>query len=149
MESNSTTTSSIPPITKIYQTDFDPGKGNALQAAIASLFSHPLDSVPNFITSPNGYYEGIQSYCSPFGVECIKVSFGNDCSREEILVDHVGKLGILRGKSPRGTHGHVVLARIEHGGEFQMVHDVHPDETFLDEKEDYGWFMIFEGLEQK
>jgi hypothetical protein len=49
---------------------------------------------------------------------------------------------ILRGKSPRGDFGHVVVARI-HTCEFEMVHDVHPDENFLDRQEAYGWCMIF------
>ena len=37
--------------TKVYQDNFSPGKGNALQAAVASMFGQSLHDVPNFITS--------------------------------------------------------------------------------------------------
>ena len=40
----------------IYQTIIDPGKGNCMQAAIASLFELPLEAVPNFVelNNPHG-----------------------------------------------------------------------------------------------
>lgn len=42
--------------TKVYQDDFRASKGNALQAAVASLFGQSLHDVPNFITSnPSAY----------------------------------------------------------------------------------------------
>jgi len=38
---------------KVYQTIIDVGKGNCMQAAIASLFELELDDVPNFKEEPN------------------------------------------------------------------------------------------------
>ena len=70
-------------------------------------------------------------------------------------------LCLLRGRSPRGNHGHVVLARLlglgesgeqQRGAEgvqrcrWEMVHDPHPDSTFLapQSEEAYGWAMFFD-----
>ena len=54
---------------------------------------------------------------------------------------------ILRGKSPRGDHGHVVIATIQRfmsEVSFDFVWDPHPEATFLDRSEPFGWFMILE-----
>eukprot|EP00986_Skeletonema_menzelii_P021459 scaffold34623_cov143-Skeletonema_menzelii.AAC.1 len=47
---------------KIYQTDFSPGKENALQAAVASIFGLDLSKVPNFIEVPEGYEASIRTF---------------------------------------------------------------------------------------
>jgi hypothetical protein len=39
--------------TKVYQDDFSPGRGNALQSAVASIFNLALKDVPNFIKMPD------------------------------------------------------------------------------------------------
>jgi hypothetical protein len=131
----STLTLSDPP-TAIRQDDFSPAKGNALQACVASLFGQPLKDVPNFIALDCGYQQGIEQYIQESKLDAIK-KMCNEVSKEV-----VGKLCILRGKSPRGDFGHVVVARIVKGG-FEMVHDPHPDDTFLDPQEAYGWYMLF------
>ena len=42
-----------------------------------------------------------------------------------------GKCCVLRGVSPRGDHGHVVVARYrEELNDCEMIHDPHPDETY-------------------
>ena len=55
------------------------------------------------------------------------------------------KYCILRGDSPRGDHGHVVVAQYsnEEVSGFDLIHDPHPDETYLDADGDYGWAMFF------
>ena len=133
------------PPTAIRQDDFSPAKGNALQACVASLFGQPLNDVPNFIALECGYQQGIERYVQQSDFSVMK----KICS--EIINEDEGKLCILRGKSPRGDFGHVVVARIVKGG-FEMAHDPHPDETFLDPQEAYGWCMLFyymEGLHVK
>lgn len=40
----------------VYQTIVDPGKGNCMQAAIASLFEKKLEEVPNFIEYPDNWF---------------------------------------------------------------------------------------------
>jgi hypothetical protein len=131
----STLTLSDPP-TAIRQDDFSPAKGNALQACVASLFGQPLKDVPNLIALECGYQQGIEQYVRESKLKAIK-KMCNEISKEDD-----GKLCILRGKSPRGDFGHVVVARIVEGG-FEMVHDPHPDDTFLDPQEAYGWYMLF------
>lgn len=131
----STLTLSDPP-TAIRQDDFSPAKGNALQACVASLFGQPLKDVPNFIALECGYQQGIEQYVQESKLDAIKKM----C--DEISKVDEGKLCILRGKSPRGDFGHAVVARIVKGA-FEMVHDPHPDDTFLDSQEAYGWYMLF------
>ena len=54
---------------------------------------------------------------------------------------------LLRGRSPRGAHGHVVLARVTASEgvppAFEMLFDPHPDDTFLADpaEEAFGWLM--------
>ena len=128
---------------KVYQDDFSPAQGNALQACIAALLGESLHDVPNFIALPVGYEEGIRDYIedkSNATYTSLKRKIGDDAAS---FVEDIGKLCILRGKSPRGDFGHVVIARILEPGRFTMVHDPHPDATFLDDSEGYGWFMVF------
>jgi hypothetical protein len=124
----------------VHQDDFSPAKGNALQACIASLFHLPLESVPNFIALDCGYEQGIRDFLgSSYSVTKLP------CNIEQHPCKCKGRLCVLRGKSPRGDFGHVVLAIIREEGSFEMVHDPHPDSSFLDtKKEAYGWFMIFD-----
>eukprot|EP00592_Proboscia_alata_P015957 CAMPEP_0194399758 /NCGR_PEP_ID=MMETSP0174-20130528/126833_1 /TAXON_ID=216777 /ORGANISM="Proboscia alata, Strain PI-D3" /LENGTH=134 /DNA_ID=CAMNT_0039196193 /DNA_START=51 /DNA_END=452 /DNA_ORIENTATION=+ len=117
---------------KVRQNDFSPGRGNALQAVVASVFGLDLQDVPNFITMEGGYENAIRTFCREKGdVDCKKMAVNGDLSEYE------GKLCILRGTSPRGDFGHVVVARRK-GDQFEMVHDPHPDETFLTGDE-FGW----------
>ncbi|CAB9523757.1 expressed unknown protein [Seminavis robusta] len=134
-----------PPATKVHQDDFSPGKGNALQACVASLFDQPLDEVPNFIELDCGYEQGIQDYLqqNKSSYTAVKKKPSNDNTDND-----TGKLCILRGKSPRGDFGHVIVARVVEGGDkettFTPVHDPHPEGTFLDNSEPFGWYMTFE-----
>lgn len=142
---------------KVYQDDFRPGRGNALQAAVASIFGLDLGTVPNFVVLPEGYEKAIENFCKERGGTSVKLKLqqqGDDTTTTTID-GYEGQLCLLRGKSPRGDHGHVVVARrigqgesgestigVRTGG-FEMVHDPHPDETFLDESEPFGWCMFF------
>ena len=48
---------------EVLQTDFTAGQGNALQACVASIFGfRDLGQVPNFITLPGGYAQGIADF---------------------------------------------------------------------------------------
>jgi hypothetical protein len=143
----------------VHQTDFSPGRGNALQAAVASILGLELNQVPNFIEMPNGYDAAIREFCQEqHGLNCIKINLvvesSND-SRSDVIniqstaVSVGGKLCVLRGKSPRGDFGHVVIAKKRMDNtdasnqQFEMIHDPHPDSTFLDESEAFGWCMFF------
>ncbi|GFH45844.1 hypothetical protein CTEN210_02318 [Chaetoceros tenuissimus] len=124
----------------VRQNNFDPGKGNALQAAVASIFGLTLQDVPNFIEMPNGYETEIKDFCSQGGVLADKIPFTIDMyTRKE---QHIGALCLLRGKSPRGDFGHVIVARFTSSG-FDFVHDPHPENSMLDIGENFGWCMFF------
>ena len=163
-------TSHLP--SKVYQDDFSPARGNALQAAVASIFGLALQDVPNFIDAPEGYDASIRSFyqriISHDGEDdrvglCTKIQLeqssnsdnnlyrekkakeeGQDEKYTNKLDGFVDKICILRGKSPRGNFGHVVVARYKEGGKFEMIHDPHPPQnTFLDKSEGFGWCMFF------
>ncbi len=145
----------------IHQDNFTPSRGNALQACVASIFGQPLDRVPNFISLECGYFQGIVDYVQGvYDVE--KKTFqttnndnssngsnnsnGNSNSNGNVVNDDddVGKLCIVRGKSPRGDFAHVVVGRIRENGTIEMLHDPHPDGTYLDDSESFGWYMTFD-----
>ncbi len=127
------------PPTLILQDNFDAGRGNALQAAVASIVGLDLDQVPNFIETPGGYEAAIRDFCQLGGMIANKIILGSDEANLDMCE---GNLCILRGKSPRGEFGHVVVARWNGSG-FVMVHDPHPEGTFLDTNNPYGWCMFF------
>lgn len=137
---------------KVYQDDFSPGRGNALQAAVASVLGLQLTEVPNFIASPEGYELSIQQFCFDHGrYASLKYNLKHDTLGADLWEKYNGKFCLLRGKSPRGDFGHVVVARkIQNIDDrldvsaFEMVHDPHPDETFLDRTEPFGWCIFFD-----
>ena len=105
---------------------------------MASLFDQPLQEVPNFVSLDCGYEAGIASYVQKGNYSAVKKKIDNLSKEDE------GKYCILRGMSPRGDFGHVVVARVGQNGAFEMIQDPHPDGTFLDSNEAYGWCMFFE-----
>ena len=127
-----------PPPSEPLQTDTTAGSGNALQACVAALLGVPLERVPNFITLPEGYEKGIREYVAPRLVRKIPLS---DATLSCLAQSDAGAVVLLRGGSPRGGHGHVVLARLQPTGAFEMLFDPHPDGTFLDNSP-YGWAML-------
>ena len=141
--SNSQTPLKVSELPKqVFQDDFTASKGNALQAAVASIFDKALDEVPNFITMKCGYEQGIREYVKDYyNLEKTKID-----SLGKFNDNHLGKICIIRGKSPRGDFGHVVVGKLIADGKFEMIHDPHPDNTFLDDAEPFGWYMIFEEI---
>jgi hypothetical protein len=130
------------------QTNCTPNKGNALQICVSALFNivDYVNIVPNFIEDPKGYEYGIQEYVKTINYTMKKIKLNNNnmfllSDDNEIL--ELPTLCILRGKSPRGEHGHVVVANIKETMTFDMVFDPHPDNTFLDTNESFGWVMVF------
>ena len=137
---------------KVYQDDFSPGRGNALQAAVASVFGLKLPEVPNFVELPEGYELAIQRFCfDRCRLASLKYNLREDTLDASIWEKYEGQFCLLRGKSPRGDFGHVVVARrtkkrkdAADVSAFEMVHDPHPEETFLDKSEPFGWCIFFD-----
>ena len=105
---------------------------------MAGMFGLELDAVPNFITLECGYFKGIEDFVRPLSLRKVDLAGGGLVAETD-----VGRLCILRGKSPRGSHAHVVVARLRTDRSFEFVHDPHPDDTFLCCSEPYGWCMFF------
>lgn len=117
-------------LSKVHQTDFTPEKGNALQACVASIFNLHLTDVPNFIADRDGYWQAMLKHASRLGLGLIKVPLRNGALP---FVTSPGTHCILRGTSPRGSHGHVIVAKVGFDGlSLAPVHDPHPDGTFLE-----------------
>ena len=106
-----------------------------------------VNVVPNFIEDPKGYEYGIQEYVKTINYTMKKIKLDNNnmflLSDDDNEILKLPTLCILRGKSPRGEHGHVVVAKIKETMTFDMVFDPHPDNTFLDTNENFGWVMVF------
>ena len=145
----------------VHQTDFTAGSGNALQACVASLFALPLDTVPNFIELAEGYAEGIKAFvagsfvprkvavgATPDGSGTAPAAGGDSVHGSLPLpASDAARLCLLRGTSPRGSFGHVVVARVTQCAPpvFEYVCDPHPDGTFLSESlPQNSWAMFFD-----
>ena len=110
----------------VHQTDFSPGGGNALQACVASLFSLPLEAVPNFISAPD-YRAALNHWLQERNLSFLKIEL-----KQGVL--HFAPPGtecILAGASPRGNFRHAVLGRTLASDRFEIIFDPHPDQTGL------------------
>ncbi len=124
---------------RVRQTEFGRGAGNALQAAVASLFCMDLEFVPNFITLKEGYEKGLNEFALKNGKSFRKIALTDSKFTEPVKT---GTLFILRGLSPRGDFGHVVLASVNEKGDIEFIHDPHPDSAFL--RAPYSWAAFFD-----
>ena len=162
----------------VYQTDFTPERGNALQACFAAMFRLELQKVPNFVLHPgngskilrhgnqydplclkrsvfilsdptDGYEVSIGAWLSTQSLNYRKITLSGGILQESDVLTKFGvpyikygTIAILRGKSPRGEHGHVVIAKVDASGlGFDFVHDPHPDSTFIDGQPSWAMFM--------
>ena len=108
---------------KIYQTEFEKNKGNALQACIASIFDKAIDEVPNFIELPN-YADGISDFVQQnFQLTFVKINLPNGVLDFEVKHN---PLILAAGKSPRGNFKHVVVGCIV-GKTIELAHDPFPN----------------------
>mmetsp|Transcript_39115 Transcript_39115/g.72912 ORF Transcript_39115/g.72912 Transcript_39115/m.72912 type:complete len:146 (+) Transcript_39115:53-490(+) len=112
---------------EVKQTIFTAGAGNALQAAVASIVREPLEKVPNFLEDPSGYDKACQAWLATRGMAWSKLVLEDGRLPADAAAASVGKLCVLRGTSPRGDHGHVVVARATPDG-FHLLHDPFPGE---------------------
>ena len=107
-----------------HQTDFSPGRGNALQACAASLLERPLDEVPNFIASED-YWAAMLEDAAAHGLTLLKIPLADG---RLPFACAPGTRCVARGGSPRGDHGHVVVASVGRDGRaLELAHDPFPD----------------------
>lgn len=122
---------------KVYQTVFESGKGNALQAGVASIFDKELDEVPNFLEFPS-YADAIADYVQKqFDLTFVKFKLPNGIL--DFSVKH-SPLVLAAGKSPRGNFKHVIVGKIV-DNEIELAHDPYPDGNGLDGKP--SWIGLF------
>ncbi|KAJ1444790.1 hypothetical protein M885DRAFT_13358 [Pelagophyceae sp. CCMP2097] len=98
----------------VLQDDFSAGNGNALQAAVATLEGLTLGDVPNFVREPAGiegssvtwpgYEAELTKWLAARHQGFVKIPLRND---KFPLAASPGMRCIVRGRSPRGEHGHV------------------------------------------
>jgi len=133
------------------QTILDSGKGNALQACVASYFDcDHVNDVPNFIAGlPNTtYLESINVWLSNEHPNLVFAKF-ELLDNKLAFPTRTGTLVLIAGLSPRGDHKHVVLARVAGTGglgeSFEVVHDPFPEASppFLRTFEWVGLFVNF------
>eukprot|EP01134_Creolimax_fragrantissima_P000580 CFRG0580T1 len=108
-----------------YQTEFEAEKGNALQACVATILNVPMNEVPNFIMEPD-YWASMLSHAKTQQYTLIKVPLTAE-GRLPFATGE-GALCIVRGTSPRGSHGHVVVGAVATDGtRIDLIHDPFPN----------------------
>lgn len=124
----------------VMQTQFSPDPaspdvGNCFAACVASILGADLEHVPNFVVADYDWMISANRWLAEhYGL----VLVDRDVA-DHAMADWNGLVNgiwcILSGKSPRGDHSHAVVGRYhinDDGHWFSLVHDPHPDQTFLD-----------------
>ena len=99
-------------VTRVLQTVLEPPHGNALQACAASILGKALDGVPNFVEADD-YWQAMLDHASSIGLSVIKVPLTDG---KLPFPSASGTFCIARGTSPRGAHGHVIVAAVAADG---------------------------------
>eukprot|EP00754_Rhynchopus_humris_P008735 Rhum_TRINITY_DN13821_c1_g1::Rhum_TRINITY_DN13821_c1_g1_i1::g.64902::m.64902 len=98
----------------VYQTDFSPGTGNALQACVASLLELGLEDVPNFVAAKEGYARSLDAFLARRGQAFLKVSL-TDGALPFPCGYSADVPCVVAGGSPRGDHKHCVVGLARNG----------------------------------
>lgn len=126
-------------MTPVLQTQFvvTHGKGNCVQAAVASLLDKKIEEVPAFRDAPPGYMDDmIDEYVDSLGLRRIIVRFSPSFNWGDVSIEggiwhseakcRVGPTyAMIFGKSPRGDYGHAIVGSIC-GSNWRLEHDPHP-----------------------
>lgn len=114
---------------RVFQTITEAPHGNALAACAASLLGLSIDDVPNFVALDD-YWAGMVAHAAEHEQQLCKVVLQDGCLP---YATAPGRLCMARGKSPRGDHGHVIVAAVDADGRsLEHVHDPFPAGGFLD-----------------
>jgi len=114
-----------PSLSRVRQTILEAPHGNALQACVASLLGLPLEAVPNFVATTD-YWAAMRAHAASVGpLTLLKLSLDDGALP---FACSPGTLCVARGASPRGPHGHVIVAAVAPDGRhLEEVHDPWPD----------------------
>lgn len=126
----------------VYQTIVDPGKGNCLQAAVASLVELPLDQVPPFIELKDPWIDVLRKWLPTVG-HCFvtrlhnpsQLGWAGEWEMEERLMQYRGVKGFYLASvlSPKyfSAESYCIGAAITHAvlidQQYNVVHDPNPE----------------------
>lgn len=118
----------------VFQTIPGSPLGNCQNACIASILEVPIEAIPpRWVGDGTGWAEAsgwevfnrLDAALAPFGVRWIQFP------ADTMAWSAAGVWCILMGPSPRSTEGnpisHAVVGRSVNGGDWEIVHDPHPD----------------------
>lgn len=137
------------------QTEFEAGKGNALQACVASMIgADQLTDVVDFVKEGGSDYATLLnarlgSNMPPLAFLKValkpKADANADADESAPRLDTPTAPGtrcLCAGKSPRGDFKHVVVAEVaEDGATLRFLHDPHPDRTNVESP--FAWAGFF------
>jgi len=123
-----------------------PGKGNCLQAAIATVLDLALDDVPDFadrkVDGDGKWFDDVATWVKEKLGRGV-VAFNIDGSESIPEIRNVN--AIVVGKTSRGKDDHAVVCEVDCPKEkkitFKFVHDPHRSNKFLTTLE-YGIFFV-------
>jgi hypothetical protein len=113
---------------KLYQTVFEPGKGDCFATCVAMILRLRQNEVPNFCAEPDDWWGRFQEWLDEkFALTAVEVNLGSGC----LCKVTPGTPCVLTGKSPRGDWLHSTVGVAEVSG-FSYYHDPNPAGGFLD-----------------
>lgn len=120
-------------MTKVFQTIIDRGKGNCMQAVVASLFDLKLEQVPNFIELPlDSWWEEFERIFEENGHKDISVCVVKDNlnAAKSIMNIDGGINGYYYGVINSRTYDGVLHAVVV-DSDLKVVHDPNPNQLCL------------------
>ena len=114
---------------------------NCFRACVATVLNIPIEDVPEACDGAKWNWIEFQNWLATKGMQAIELTFGNGGTIYPV-VEPV--LCILTGKSPREcTSGlHAVVGYFIGFEGFQLVHDPHPAQTWIDGDPTHATFFI-------
>lgn len=111
-------------------------KGNCFAACIASLLELPCDDVPNFAALED-WLPQCSRWLENRGLGILYVAINSADLAWHLRDCYV----IAGGRSPRGSFGHCVVARLDRG-DWKMVHDPHPSRAgIVGDPDDFAFLV--------
>ena len=118
----------------VYQTDFGCGRGNCLQACIASILELPLEDVPHFSLEEE-WREARDNFLKQFDLYMIEV----DAEACRKIGHHLYGYHIIAGPAPGQPYDGLWHAVVGYNGE--IVHDPHPKSRGLEKEVQWDIFV--------
>ena len=114
---------------------------NCFQACVATVLGIPIDEVPDACDGAIWDWNAFQEWLSRRGLQAIEIGFGNGGTIYPVAVP---VMCILTGKSPREcvTGHHAVVAYYIGMEGFQLLHDPHPANEWIDGEPTHATFFV-------